>query len=57
LDFIKERLEHSTTRVRPSFLEFDPAKASGRLVTAPDPAEIPLEVNTQAVVEFYSQQL
>jgi len=55
--FIQERLEQSTTRVRPSYLEFDPAKATGTLVTAPDPAEIPLEVNTQAVVEFYSQQL
>ena len=55
--FIQERLEQSTTRVRPSFLEFDPAKAVGTLVTAPDPAEMPLEINPQAVVEFYSQQL
>jgi small subunit ribosomal protein S4 len=55
--FIQERLELSTTRVRPSFMEFDPAKATGKLITAPDPAEIPFEVNTQAVIEFYSQQL
>ena len=57
MPFIQERLEQSTARVRPSYLEFDPAKAVGTLVTAPDPAEIPLEVNTQAVVEYYSQQL
>jgi small subunit ribosomal protein S4 len=55
--FIQERLEQSASRVRPSFLEFDPAAASGKLVIVPDPNEIPLEVNTQAVIEFYSQQL
>ncbi|MAY80609.1 MAG: 30S ribosomal protein S4 [Deltaproteobacteria bacterium] len=55
--FIQERLADSASRVRPSFLEFDPAKASGKLVIAPDPAEVPLEVNTQAVIEYYSQQL
>ena len=55
--FIQERLEQSASRVRPSFLEFDPATAAGKLVIAPDPNEIPVEVNTQAVIEFYSQQL
>jgi small subunit ribosomal protein S4 len=55
--FIQERLADSASRVRPSFLEFDPAKAAGKLVIAPDPAEVPLEVNTQAVIEYYSQQL
>ncbi len=57
--FIQERLEQSASRTRPSFLEFDPAAATGKLVVVPDPAEMPhgLEVNTQAVVEFYSQQL
>jgi small subunit ribosomal protein S4 len=55
--FILERLEQSTTRLRPSYMEFDPAKAAGRLVAPPDPSEIPLDVDTQAVVEYYSQQL
>jgi small subunit ribosomal protein S4 len=55
--FVQERLEQSTGRVRPSYLEFDPAKATGALVAPPDPAELPIEVDTQAVVEYYSQQL
>lgn len=55
--FIQERLEQSASRIRPSFLEFDPAAATGKMVVDPDPAEIPLEVNTQAVIEYYSQQL
>ena len=57
--FIQERLEQSASRTRPSFLDFDPAQGTGKLVISPDPAEIPhgLEVNTQAVIEFYSQQL
>ena len=55
--FIAAALELSTTRVRPQYLEFDPAKAAGRMITAPELEDLPFEVNTQAVVEFYSQQL
>jgi len=56
-DFIKAALEASTIRVRPAFLEFDPAKAAGKMIVAPTRADIPFETNTQAVVEFYSQKL
>ncbi len=55
--FIQEALEQSTSRARPAHLEFDPAKAEGRMVTRPGLTELPFEVNTQAVVEYYSQQL
>jgi len=55
--FIQERMEQSTARVRPDFLEFDPAKSTGKFITAPDKADLPFEVNTQAVIEYYSQQL
>ena len=55
--FVQEALEQSTTRVRPQFLEFDPAKARGRMVTSPEAEDLPFEVNTQAVIEYYSQQL
>ena len=55
--FIQTALELSTSRVRPNYLEFDPAKATARMVTPPEAEDLPFEVNTQAVIEFYSQQL
>lgn len=55
--FIQLALEASTARVRPAYLEFDPAKATGKMISAPEAEDLPFEVNTQAVIEFYSQQL
>ena len=55
--FIQEALETSTSRVLPAFLEFDPAKATGRMVVPPTHNDVPFDVNTQAVIEFYSQKL
>lgn len=55
--FILEALEASTARIRPAYLEFDPAKAAGKMVAPPTRADLPFDVNTQAVVEFYSQKL
>lgn len=55
--FVQDNLEASTTRVLPAFLEFDPAKAEGKMVAVPAPADVPFAVNTQAVIEFYSQKL
>jgi small subunit ribosomal protein S4 len=55
--FIQEALALSATRLRPIFLEFDPAKAEGKMTSPPSRDEVPFEVNTQAVIEYYSQQL
>lgn len=55
--FVAAALEMSATRARPAFLEFDPAKATGKMLVAPGRADTPFDVNTQAVVEFYSQKL
>ena len=55
--FIQDALAQSTARVRPAYLEFDPAKASGTLVIPPTKADVPFDCNTQAVIEFYSQKL
>ena len=52
-----ERLEASTGRVRPAFLEFDPAKAEGIFTTEPQLEDLPFPANMQAIVEFYSQTL
>jgi len=55
--FVQEALERATTRVRPDFLEFDPAKATGRMVALPSAEDLPFPCNTQAIIEFYSQTL
>ena len=54
---VQDALAASTGRVRPQYLEFDPAKATGKMVARPEAADIPFDVDTQAVVEYYSQQL
>lgn len=55
--FIQEYIERGATQLRPGFLEFDPAKATGKLMALPEAEELPLEANAQAVVEYYSQKL
>ena len=55
--FIQEALEASITRPKPDYLELDPAKAEGKILTAPQAEHLPLPVNLQAIVEFYSQKL
>jgi small subunit ribosomal protein S4 len=56
-DFIKAALDASTSRVRPGYLDFDPAKATGKMVSAPSRGDLPFDANTQAVIEYYSQKL
>jgi ribosomal protein S4 len=55
--FIAAALEHAATRVRPGFLEFDPAQAAGKMVVQPEREDLPFECEPQKIVEFYSQQL
>jgi small subunit ribosomal protein S4 len=55
--FMQLALEQGLQRVRPAFLEFDPAKAAGKMVVAPGKDDIAVQVNTQAVIEYYSQML
>jgi small subunit ribosomal protein S4 len=55
--FVVEAIDRSTTRVRPSFLEFDPAKAAGKMIALPTASDVPFEVSTQSIIEFYSQAL
>lgn len=55
--FVQANLERSAGHVRPSWLEFDPAKATGKLVTAPDRHDLPFELRENAIIEFYSQKL
>jgi len=55
--FVQEALERSTTRLRPDYLDFDPAKATGRMVALPGTDHLPFPCNTQSIIEFYSQKL
>jgi small subunit ribosomal protein S4 len=50
-------VEASMTRTRPTWLDWDPAKATGRLVSTPDRADLPFELSENAIIEFYSQKL
>lgn len=55
--FIAEVLESTSIQVRPSWLEFDPAKATGKLISTPDRVDLPFDLNENAIIEFYSQKL
>ena len=55
--FVAEMLEQSATQPKPSWLEFDPAKATGKLILAPERSDRPFELNENAIIEFYSQKL
>ena len=55
--FVQAALEMAAGRVRPSFLEFDPALAAGKMVVAPEREDLPFECDPQKIVEFYSQQI
>jgi small subunit ribosomal protein S4 len=53
---VKQGLEEAEKRsLRPSFLEYDAAKFSGKLVRWPDAGETSFPVNTQMIVEYYSK--
>jgi small subunit ribosomal protein S4 len=55
--FMQEALERSTTRMRPTYLDFDPAKAAGKMISLPTQADLPFACNMQSIIEFYSQAL
>ena len=55
--FIQEAVEAHATQPRPSWIEFDPAKVTAKLTATPDRADLPFELNENAIVEFYSQKL
>lgn len=55
--FIQAALENAATRRAPSWIEFDPAKIEGKLISTPERADLPFELNENAIIEFYSQKL
>jgi small subunit ribosomal protein S4 len=55
--YIQEVLESGGVAARPSWIEFDPAKASAKIIGAPERSDLPFELNENAIIEFYSQKL
>lgn len=55
--FVAEILEQSAMMPKPGWLEFDPAKAAGKLLMPPERSDVPFELNENAIIEFYSQKL
>jgi small subunit ribosomal protein S4 len=53
---VKLSLEHAAKKsTRPSFLEFDEAQLSGKLLRKPAREETSFPVNDQIIVEYYSR--
>ncbi|MBI5623695.1 MAG: 30S ribosomal protein S4 [Elusimicrobia bacterium] len=53
---VKLALENAQKKsTRPSFLEFDEAGLSGKLVRVPDRTEMSFPVNEQLIIEYYSR--
>jgi small subunit ribosomal protein S4 len=55
--WVAEILEQTAMMPKPSWLEFDPAKAAGKLLMKPERSDVPVDYNENAIIEFYSQQL
>ena len=55
--FLQQTIEWSASIPRPSWIEFDPAKASAKILSVPDRTDLPFELNEAAIIEFYSQKL
>ena len=55
--FVQEAIAYSATQLRPSWVDFDPAKASGKILSAPERSELPFDLNEASIIEFYSQKL
>ncbi len=55
--FVEEVLGVTASMPRPAWLEFDPAKKTGKLISAPERNDLPFDLNENAIVEFYSQKL
>jgi small subunit ribosomal protein S4 len=55
--FVEETLGVTAGMSRPTWIEFDPAKKAGKVISAPDRGDLPFELNENAIIEFYSQKL
>ena len=52
---VKKSIEQASKRPALSWIEFMPETATGRLLSMPGRADIPVELNEQLIVELYSK--
>ena len=50
---IRENMESLAGHIVPSWLELNPAELTARVIATPTPDQIPFDVNTNLIVEFY----
>jgi small subunit ribosomal protein S4 len=50
---IRENMESLAGHIVPSWLELNPAELTARVISTPTPDQIPFDVNTNLIVEFY----
>jgi small subunit ribosomal protein S4 len=55
LEPVKYGLDYNSGKLLPEWLEFDPKKGEGRVVSLPTREQIPVPVDEHLVVEFYSR--
>ena len=49
----RENMESMAGHIVPEWLEVNPSELSCRMLSVPTPDQIPFEVNTNLIVEFY----
>ncbi len=55
--FIASTLEYTSQQPRVAWLEFDPAKCVGKMTSMPERSDVPIPLNENAIIEYYSQML
>ncbi|MEE2718946.1 MAG: 30S ribosomal protein S4 [Planctomycetota bacterium] len=50
---VRENMESLAGHIVPSWLELNPSELSARIIATPVPDQIPFDVNTNLIVEFY----
>tara|TARA_Y100000589_G_scaffold132642_2_gene126613 strand:+ start:10292 stop:10891 length:600 start_codon:yes stop_codon:yes gene_type:complete len=50
---VRENMESLAGHIIPSWLELNPSELSARIIATPVPDQIPFDVNTNLIVEFY----
>ena len=50
---IRDNMESIVGHIVPEWLDFTPAELTGRIIALPTPDQVPFDVNTNLIVEFY----
>jgi small subunit ribosomal protein S4 len=50
---LRENMEQSAGHQVPPWLEWNPAQLTAKVVSLPNPADVPFEVNMNLIIEFY----